>query len=84
METNTRYIVTKGSDDGTFEEGDHIMLHKDGSIICKEAQGWIDKDDVEEAMKGVDYQVDWEYYEHLYKQHKETLEELENILKHKP
>lgn len=84
MEINTRYIVTKGSDDGTFEVGDHIILNTYGNIRCQEAQGWIDKEDVEEAMKGVDYRIDWEYYEHLHEQFTSRLTELDEILKHKP
>lgn len=41
MKTGIRYIVTKGSDDGTFQAGDHIWLLGDGSVACIEAQGWI-------------------------------------------
>lgn len=39
MEIGKRYEVTKASDDGTFEIGDHVTLHEDGSVLCREAQG---------------------------------------------
>ena len=56
-----RYIVTKQSDDGTFEIGDHIFFEDDGSISCIEAQGWIDAEDVKGASKGMEYKVDEEW-----------------------
>jgi hypothetical protein len=61
MNINLRYIVTKKSDDGTFQKGDHICFYKDGAIGCTEAQGWIDKENVEEATKGMLYEVDKEW-----------------------
>ncbi len=38
------YIVTKGSP-GTFNVGDHVRMEDDGAIVCREAQGWLGKDD---------------------------------------
>lgn len=58
MKTGIRYIVTKGSDDGTFQAGDHIWLLGDGSVACIEAQGWIPDQDVQQAMTGVAYEID--------------------------
>jgi len=55
------YVVTKPSDDGTFEVGDHISLCSDGAIACKEAQGWVDADEATEAMSGVEVIVDSEW-----------------------
>lgn len=52
------YIVTKPSKNKEFQAGDHIRFMGDGSIICREAQGWIDKEDVPEATKGMEYEVD--------------------------
>ena len=58
METGKRYVVTKASDDGTFEVGDHIILHADGSIGCREAGGWIAGEDAAEATKGMEVELD--------------------------
>jgi hypothetical protein len=55
------YVVTKPSDDGTFEVGDHISLCSDGAIACKEAQGWIDAEDAEESMRGFEVTLDSEW-----------------------
>lgn len=38
------YIVTKGSP-GTFSLGDHVRMEDDGAICCKEAHGWLGKED---------------------------------------
>ena len=56
-----RHIVTKGSDDGTFEIGDHIVFEDDGSISCIEASGWIDKEDVPLATAGMESEPDLEW-----------------------
>ena len=61
MEVGKRYIVTKASDDGTLEVGDHVSLNSDGSITCREAQGWIEACDVEAATKGAVIEVDNEW-----------------------
>lgn len=58
MHTGKRYIVTKASDDGTFEVGDSIALCPDGSIISYSAYGWIDAYDVESAKKGMVVEID--------------------------
>lgn len=63
MKLNNRYIVTKASDDGTFEIGDHISLTEAGSIICIEAQGWIDACDVPEATIGMETEIDIKWIE---------------------
>lgn len=61
MKIGAWYVVTKPSDDGTFEVGDHISLCSDGAVACKEAQGWIDADEASEAMSGVEVIVDSEW-----------------------
>ena len=62
MKIGAWYVVTKPSDDGTFEVGDHISLCSDGATIaCKEAQGWIDAKDAADAMRGVEVIVDSEW-----------------------
>ncbi len=61
LEPNKRYIVTKASDDGTFEVGDHITLYVDGTLACFEAMGWIDANDVPAATQGMEVEVDKEW-----------------------
>lgn len=58
MEVGIQYLVTKASDDGTFEVGDHISINPDGSINNREAQGWIDACNVAEATKGMGFEID--------------------------
>lgn len=58
MKVGMRYIVTKGSADGTLQTGDHISLNEDGTVSCIEAMGWIEKDHVQEAMAGIEYEPD--------------------------
>jgi hypothetical protein len=55
------FLVTKGSDDGTFIKGDHIVFYDDGCIGCFEAAGWILVDDLPEATKGLEYTLDIDY-----------------------
>ena len=57
MEAGVWYRVTKGSADGTFIEGDTVKLLKDGSILCKEAGGWIDVEDVAAASQGMEVKL---------------------------
>lgn len=61
MEVGKRYIVTKPSDDRTFEAGDHIWLTHDGCIMCREARGFIVSEDVEDAAKGMEIELDREW-----------------------
>jgi len=56
-----RKVVTKKSDDGTFQVGDHIEVNSDGSISCIEAEGWIDAEDATEASKGMESIPDREW-----------------------
>lgn len=58
MKPGIRYIVTKGSDDGTFQKGDHIWLVSDGTVSCMEAQGWVEEEHVQEAMVGMECEPD--------------------------
>jgi len=58
MLPNIHYIVTKASDDETFQVGDHIKMLKTGEILCIEAHGWINQQDVDEAMVGMEYTAD--------------------------
>ena len=58
MVPKTRYVVTKASDDGTFELGDHITLLDDGAVSCHEANGWVEPPEVKDALKGCEFEVD--------------------------
>lgn len=58
MIIGTPYIVAKASDDGTFHVGDQVVLEKDGSISCLQAEGWIDAKDVPEATAGWEIAID--------------------------
>lgn len=49
-----RHVVTKASDDGTFDKGDHIIFNEDGSISCIEGRGWLEAEYVAEATKGME------------------------------
>ena len=61
MKVGAWYVVTKPSDDGTFDVGDHISPCSDGAIACKEAQGWITAEDADEAIQGVEVTIDAEW-----------------------
>jgi hypothetical protein len=56
-----RRIVTKASDDGTFEVGDHLYFDEDGTIGHVEAGGWIEVEDVPESIKGMESKPDLDY-----------------------
>ena len=63
----SRYIVTKASDDGTFQVGDHIQMYSNGDIGCLEAQGYISSEDVPKAIKGIEYEIDTEWVDRKLK-----------------
>jgi hypothetical protein len=63
MKVGLPYIVTMASDDGTFQVGDHIYLIDNGDIACIEAKGWVDKEEVPEATKGMEVELDQERIE---------------------
>lgn len=63
MIPNKRYTVTKSSDDGTFQIGDSICLHDDGTLTCRQAMGWIDAEDVPAAIVGMECKLDTEWVE---------------------
>lgn len=79
MEIGKRYIVTKASDDRTFEVGDEIGLDSFGGIV-KFCETWnqvdddiehelyentVEKCDVEKATKGMEVITDQEWYNNL-------------------
>lgn len=54
----SRHIVTKASDDGTFQVGDHIVFYDDGAVGCVEACGWIPAEEMPEAGQGMESEPD--------------------------
>lgn len=76
MKPDIPYIVTKGND--TFETGDHFRLHSDGTIICSEAGGWLEVEDVPEGIAGIEYVEDQEAINRMIQRKMEELERLNN------
>lgn len=56
LELGVYYRVTKASKDGTFQVGDHVHVEEDGSVVCREALGWIIPSEAQEAIKGMEVQ----------------------------
>ena len=77
VEILERRIVTKASDDGTFEVGDHLQFYEDGTIGCIEGGGWIDVEDVPEAIEGMEHVPDLEY---LRRQKAKLIAELARLI----
>lgn len=73
-----RRIVTKGSDDGTFKKGDHIILYENGDIGCIEAKGWIPAEEVPSTIIGMEHEIDVEFLE---KRKEKLLNELNSLKK---
>jgi len=63
--TNTRYIVTKQSNDETLVIGDQITLNENGILLNHTARGWLDAKEVAEAMQGLEVKIDKEYYQNM-------------------
>lgn len=61
LESGVRYIVTKGSDDGTLMIGEHVWLDNGGCLQSREGQGWIDPENVAEVLIGVEVAIDREW-----------------------
>lgn len=58
MKVGTPYLVTKESDDGSFQVGDQITLTIDGSISNIQAEGWLEAEDLVDATAGMECEVD--------------------------
>ena len=59
MQVGLPYIVTKGTPCGTYQVGDHLCLYENGSVGCREAHGWQEKEDHAELVKaGLEVEVD--------------------------
>ncbi len=57
LKEGTPYIVTKESDDGSFQVGDQITRMVDGSISNLQAEGWLEPDALAEATVGMECEV---------------------------
>lgn len=58
MKVGTPYLVTKESDDGSFQVGDQITLTIDGSVSNTQAEGWLEAEDLVDATAGMECEVD--------------------------
>ena len=58
MKIGTPYLVTKESDDGSFQAGDQITLTIDGSVSNIQAEGWLEAEDLVAATAGMECEVD--------------------------
>ena len=58
MKVGTPYLVTKQSDDGSFQVGDQITPTIDGSISNIQAEGWLEAEDLVDATAGMECEVD--------------------------
>ena len=58
MRVDTPYLVTKESDDGSFQVGDQITLTIDGSVSNTQAEGWLEAEDLVDATAGMECEVD--------------------------
>lgn len=67
MNPYKRYVVTRDSDDKTFLVGDKFKKICDDTIICK-GLGFLLKEDVEAACKGMEFEEDLSYNEELKQQ----------------
>ena len=76
MKHGIQYVVTKEGDDGTFVVGDRLRLYSNGDIGCIDAEGWIDKEDVDSALKGAEFEIDPHWADW---RRKKLLEELANL-----
>ena len=72
------YVVTKPSNDGTFEKGDHIYFTGDGMIGCIEASGFIDIEFIEEATKGMEYEIDRDWIDTAIIKYQNDIERLQH------
>lgn len=73
-----RYIVTRASKNKEFIVGDHITVLPGGSIICREAGGFIVKEDVAEATEGWEIEIDKEWAAEEKRRIEQWLKDIEN------
>ena len=64
MIVGVRYMVTKDSNDLTFQKNDSIRLEKNGDITGSNSTcgfGWIKKENIPEAIIGMEMEPDKKY-----------------------
>ena len=74
------YVVTKGSNCGTFCVGDKIKLLDDGCIITALGQGWLDRDDVPGATESMEVELDKQWITNRRKRLERELKALNKAL----
>jgi len=79
LEAGVRYVVTKGSDDGTLEIGEHVWLDSQGCLCSREGQGWIDPPDLDEVLQGVEVVIDDQWYKSRISKLTKELERLASM-----
>ena len=77
MLTGIRYVVLQSND--TFKQGDHITLDDDGSLKCIEGAGWIEKEEVMNALDGCVIIPDQKWIDQQKKIYTGKLNRLKNI-----
>ena len=79
LKTGLRYIVTRGSDDGTLLDGDRIQMDIDGALLCAEAKGFIPPEEAAEALQGAVLEIDKEWLEKEKQKAMDLLTKLESL-----
>lgn len=82
MRIGVRYVVTVSSKNKEFKIDDHIYLDKDGCIMCREAGGWIEAEDVPSATERMLVKVDCAFYEKELSSMNKSREDINLILGH--
>ena len=54
LKPGVRYVVNKANKHGALQVGDVISLEKNGTLSCKQAQGWIEAEHVAEELAKIE------------------------------
>ena len=79
MKTGVPYIVTRESDDGSLVVGDQITLLPGGELANRQAEGWIEPDDLLGAATGMECVVDTALIERRKEALRRRLADLETL-----
>lgn len=66
------YIVTKASDDGTFQIGDRISLNYKGDVHFLGTSQIIEAKNLEQTTKGMEYRIDTKWIDYRLERLKQT------------
>jgi hypothetical protein len=80
MVPGVRYIVTRESENNEFIKDDNIWMDNVGRVHNANANGWMDRDDVQESTKGMNMIIDKHFYIEKIKYLRSELKECEIIL----